>query len=279
MKVSLLIMSLILIIFGAGKKWETSFEKVGDFKSPSGIPWYVEGGSAFASAIDTSMETVMHGVWTHKHWILSARADSNTGPYQPHRAYVTIQFQKSNVLFMQRALISIYVWSDVTLKKRPPLDDWFSIATITCDTSDNWSRTILVNLTAEGYIRLVHVPLQGEQTHTYQVTSSNNPTGTKKWQHKKWNRLDIYLDTDPVTGRAIVWQNGILMSKANVRGCSNSPPLTPYINQAHFGLYIAAAVPKATIYNDKLRFIEVADTNASVARVDSLLDSLIKTPW
>lgn len=253
--------------------WQSSYESTNDFKSGSGSSWYVEDGSSYASHMDTSMEVVRHGVWSHKHVIDSARdVQNDTGAYKPHRAYVVIDLTKADgISYMGRALIQIYVYTDLLLQERVGTDDWFSLATLSCDSSDNWRRTILVNLTTDGYIRLVHVPGQGEQTHTFQMSSSNNPSGNRKWKNKQWNRVDIYLDTDSLTGEAIVWQNQIKVSSANVRGCSFGDSTLPYLVQAHFGMYSPATMATGVVYNDKLRLIEVA--NDSVAQV------LVNEPW
>lgn len=275
----ILILILVSLAFGQ-KKYQTSYERLGDFKTSSGQMWYTETGSSYGSFIDSSMEVVYHGILSHKHWINPDSAprdidNESTPNYLPFRSYQTIQLHKANGIgYMGKTLLSFYAWTDVDLYERVGIDDWLSLATLTCDTSDNWQRTILANLTPDGYIRLVHVPNQGEQNHTFQINATNNPTLSRKWKHKRWNRVDMYIDTDSVSGKAILWQNQFKMSEAPVRQCQGSlgsPPLTPYLIQVHLGLYASAMLEKGLVYNDKVRLIEVA--NDSVAQV------LVNEPW
>lgn len=276
--ISLVLFSLTLIV--AQKKYQTSYERLGDFRTFSGVPWYIEGGPNYGSLMDSSFEVVYHGILSHKHWINPDSAprdidNESTPEYLPYRAYQTIQLNKATGIgYMEKTLLSVYIWTDIHLQDRVGIDDWLSLITMTCDTSDAWQRTILANLTIDGYIRLVHVPNQGQQNHTFQVGPSNNPTGSKKWKQKRWNRVDMYIDTDSVSGKAILWQNGVKMSEAPVRQCQGSigtPPLTPYLIQLHLGLYASAMLTYGVVYNDKLRLIEVA--NDSVAQV------LVDWPW
>lgn len=273
MKILLLLVSIAF----CGKMWQSSLENANNFKTAGGVPWYVENGPNFGSLMDTVMSNVYHGVWADKHWINPDSAprdidNESTPTYRPYRAYRTIQFHKAQGIgYMSKTLIQFYAWTDIDLYERAGIDDWLSLATISCDSSDNWARTILINLTTDGYIKLVHVPNQGEQTRTFQIDSVNNPSKSRKWKHKRWNRIDMYLDPDSVTGKAIVWQNQFKMSEANVRQCQWGTGMTPFIIQAHFGIYAAAMILKGVVYNDKIRFIEVA--NDSVAQV------LVNEPW
>lgn len=271
---------ILILLFIAGgfsqKKWQSSYETSRDFRSGSGAPWYVEAGPNYGSLMDTTMENSYHGLWADKHWINPDSAprdidNESTPSYKPFRAYRTIQLHKSPILYMRKALIQFYAWTDINLQTRPGVDDWLSLATLTCDTSDNWARTILVNLTTDGYIRLVHVPNQGEQVHIFQSNAQNNKTRSLQWKHKKWNRIDIYLDTDSLSGKAIVWLNKVKVSEANVRQCQFGNGFTPFFVAAHFGLYAAAALTRGIVYNDKIRFIEVTDVLEA--------QTLIQEPW
>lgn len=268
----LIIISLFL--FQGQKKYQTSYETLGDFKSPSGVQWYIEAGPAYDALMDSSFEVVQHGILSHKHWIPTGGKGSNNNedPYDPFRAYQTIQFDKSSLLYMTKVLVSFYAWTDDwNLQNRAGIDDWFSFLTVSCDSSDNWARTILANLTTDGYIRLVHVPNQGEQTHIFQIDSVNNPTKSRKWKHQRWNRIDMYVDPDSVSGKAVLWQNQFKMSEANVRQCQFSTGMTPFIVQIHAGLYASEANTSGLVYNDKLRVIEVTS--------QAQADSLVNEPW
>lgn len=275
MKTKLILLLILASLVYSQKKYQTSYETLNNFKTASGQMWYTETGSAYGSTMDSSMEVVYHGILSHKHWIVEANGPDNEDPYDPHRAYQTIQLHKANGIgYMGKTLLSFYAWTDIDLYNQPGIDDWFSLATLSCDTSDNWQRTILANLTTDGYIRLVHVPNQGEQNHTFQINSTNNPSLSRQWKHKRWNRVDMYIDTDSVSGKAILWQNQFKVSEAPVRQCQGSvgtPPLTPYLIQVHLGLYASERISRGIVYNDKLRLIEVAN--------DSVATYLVSQPW
>ncbi len=216
---------------GLPRRFESSFESVDDFAD-----FHMESGERYESSQEQSDERVFHGDYSHKAWIIAARdSDNESSPaYLPHRAYPTIQFQKTaDRAFRGPCLVSLYVWLDMVLEDRPEgqIDDWFSLATLSPDPSDNWNRTVLANLAPDGYLRLVHVPSQGRQEHIEQ-------------------RVDILIDFDAEEGYATVWQNGEKLSHAKVEGGSG------YLEQAHFGLYASAAIAEGVVYNDKLRILE-----------------------
>jgi hypothetical protein len=122
---------------------------------------------------------------------------------------------------------------------------------------------LLVNITPDGYIKLVHVPNQGEQFRIYQADTLNNPSGDLLFPQKEWVRLDVLIDFNVTNGYAKVWQNGQFISHAEVEGGNG------YLAQAHFGLYASAAVSKGVIYNDKLRIQEVANESEAITLVNS----------
>jgi hypothetical protein len=118
-------------------------------------------------------------------------------------------------------------------------NDWFSFATFTSDESDSWGRTVLVNLSYDGFVHLMHVPFQGEQKYLFQ-------TDSLKFHQKAWVKLEIYLDFGK-DGYAKVWQNGVLVSSANVRGMENK------LSQSHFGLYCSPQISQGVVLNDDLK--------------------------
>ena len=132
---------------------------------------------------------------------------------------------------------------------------------VSADNSNNWSRTVLVNITPDGYIRLVHVPNQGEQKYLFQVDSVMDPNGSLKYPYREWVKIDVYLDFSKLNGYAKVWQNGVLISHADVKGGHG------LLEQAHFGLYAAASISKGVIYNDDLIIQEVENENIAMEKI------------
>jgi hypothetical protein len=124
------------------RSFETSFESESDFSG-----FYIVPPGEYDSFHEKSSDTVYHGNYSHKAWIVKARAPNNDGlVYLPHRAYPTIQFHKTpSGLLKTPCLVSLWVHLDITLTNRPAgsIDDWFSFVTLTPDTSDNWARTVV----------------------------------------------------------------------------------------------------------------------------------------
>lgn len=195
---------------------------------------------------DLNDSLVHSGSYAHKAWI--------TGPNPPsgvqnnnHRAYPTIQLYKTpGGSFQTPCYITLWVWLDMKLDTNGAGEenDWFSFATFTNDESDNWSRTVLVNLSNEGFVHLMHVPDQGQQEHVFQTSSI-------KFPQKEWVELKIYLDFGD-NAYAKVWQNGVLVSQATINGIDNK------LAQAHFGLYCHPSIETGVVYNDDLK-IEMVD--------------------
>ena len=247
---------------GPPRTFETSFEALADFDG-----FYIVPPGEYASSHELSSENVQQGSYAHKAWIVAARASTNDGPeYLPHRAYPTIQLQKTtDGIYRTPCLVSLWANLDISLVDRPAgsIDDWFSFVTLTPDSSDNWSRTVLVNIGPDGYARLMHVPRQGEQAYIYQASLATDPGGALKYPYREWVRLDVYIDFGAAGGYAKVWQNGDLVSHAAVEGGQGG------LAQAHFGLYASAAISSGTIYNDRLRIMEVADEAEASALVSA----------
>lgn len=231
--------------------FQSSFESESDFSS-----FYIVPQGSYDSDHELSAEMAISGSYSHKAWITAPRADNNDGSiYLPHRAYPTIQLYKTTKgSFVTPCIITFYTYLDITLIDRPSgqIDDWFSFATLSPDNSDNWIRTILVNIAPDNLLRLVHVPDQGKQEYIYQNTVLQYP-------HSEWVRISIYIDLSPSYGYAKVYQNGTLVSHAVVNGGNG------LLEQAHFGLYSSAATSSGTIFNDDLEIREVGDeTEASL---------------
>jgi len=232
--------------------FETSFETVADFED-----FYIVPQDDFATRHELTTELVHDGSFSHKAWITSARAPDNDGlVYRPHRAYPTIQLHKtSDGSFVTPCLISFWAYLDMALADKPAgsIDDWFSFATLSSDSSDDWTRTVLVNIAPDGYLRLVHVPKQGEQEHIFQMDAGKDEGGSLLNPYRRWVKIDIYLDLSVDTGYAKVWQDGVLVSHALVDGGNGT------LAQVHFGLYASAAVAAGSIYNDALSIREIRD--------------------
>jgi hypothetical protein len=230
---------------GPARTFQSSFESVDDFDG-----FFVVPQNSFGSSHDLLTSQVLHGLRSHEAWVLTANDtdnDSHDG-YKPHRAYPTIQLQKTpDGIYRTPCLVTLSVRLDMALADRAPgIDDWMSFVTLTPDSSEAWQRTVLVNLEHDGYLHLMHVPDQGQQTFTFQRTDIPFPQLT-------WVRLDLYIDFGASNGAAALWQDGVLICEAAVSGGAGG------LAQAHFGLYASAAVAAGTVWNDALRIREVAD--------------------
>jgi len=245
----------------ADRIFESSFESINDFDG-----FYIVPQGDWDSWHELSSEKVRDGSLSHKAWITAARAADNDGlEYRPHRAYPTIQLHKTaEGSFVTPCLISFYAYLDMELEDKPAgkIDDWFSFATLSPDPSDYWIRTVLVNIAPDGYLRLVHVPDQGEQEYLYQAGADSDAGGALLYTYRDWVRIDIYLDLSRDAGYAKVWQNGVLVSHARVEGGDG------LLAQAHFGLYASAAVASGTVYNDALSIREVAGEDEALSLLE-----------
>ena len=59
-------------------------------------------------------------------------------------------------------------------------------------------------------------------------------------------RVTTWLDLDPRHGAVAVWQDGVLMSAARVRGGDDT------LDQLHFGLYAHPALMSGSVRNDDI---------------------------
>ncbi|MCF6297389.1 MAG: hypothetical protein L3J08_05310 [Flavobacteriaceae bacterium] len=224
------------------KEFMSSFETVNDF---SGFYITPQGhlGTTFHELSDS---IVRNGTYSHKAWIDGANPPSTISTNNNHRGYPTIQFQNTpQGMFKTPCYITLWVWLDIELLESTTggEDDWFSFATFTDDESDNWSRTVLVNLNPNGFVHLQHTSNQGQQINIFQTTNLTFP-------QKEWVELKMYLDFRE-NGYAKVWQNGQLVSYANIGNITNK------LSQSHFGLYCSPQLITGTIYNDDLVIKEV----------------------
>lgn len=240
----------VVLVFSSCKKdtvekriFETSFESVADFDG-----FYITPqGYLNTSYHELNDSIVRTGTYSHKAWITGANAPSTATQNNNHRAYPTVQLYKTEGgSFATPCYITFWVWLDMELHADTTggEDDWFSFATFTSDESDNWNRTVLVNLSHNGIVHLMHVPLQNQQEHIFQTTDVFFP-------QREWVEIKVYLDFGN-NAYAKVWQNGQLVSWASVDGIENK------LSQAHFGLYCPPGMGSGVVYNDDL-VIEMVD--------------------
>lgn len=224
------------------KTFMSSFETVDDFSG-----FYITPQGHLKTTFHELSDSIVHnGIYSHRAWIDGANPPSTISTSNNHRGYPTIQFQNSpQGTFQTPCYISIWVWLDMELQHSTTggEDDWFSFATFSDDESDNWKRTVLVNLDPNGFVHLQHTSNQGEQTSIFQTTSLTFP-------QKEWVELKMYLDFRK-NGYAKVWQNGQLVSHSIIENITNK------LSQAHFGLYCSPQIMIGTVYNDELVIREV----------------------
>lgn len=219
----------------------TSFESISDFSNFYIVPQNYHGSCSH----DLSTEQVKTGAKSHKGWVYSSYIPGSLLVNNNHRGYPTIQLHKtSGGSFITPVLITMNVWLDMSLKQMSPENEWFSFATIADDSSDNWNSPVLVNLSYDGFVHLMHVPWMGLKQTSFQTTSLTFPKS-------QWVELKIYVDFSNPEGLVRVWQNGTLVSEAKVY-CRKKT-----IAQLHFGLYAPPSISSGNVYNDDLKIEEV----------------------
>ncbi len=219
----------------------TSFESVTDFDG-----FYITPQNHLGTTFQTLTDSnVYSGSYAHRAWIEGSNPASTATINNNHRAYPTVQFQKTPVgPFKTPCYVSLRVWLDMELNANETgEDDWFSFATFTDDKTDHWARTVLVNLSADGCVHLQHTTNQGEQTSIFQTADITFP-------QREWVELKIFLDFGD-EGYAKVWQNGELVAHAKIGNISNQ------LAQAHFGLYCSPQLSSGEVFNDDLEISEV----------------------
>ncbi len=219
------------------KKFITSFESAVDFSG-----FYITPQAHKNTTFHELSDSIVHsGTFSHKAWITGANPPSNATTDNNHRGYPTVQLQNTEVGVFQAPLyVTLWVWLDMELRENPSGEnDWFSFATFTDDETDNWSRTVLVNLGPEGFVHLMHTTDQGVKEHIFQTDEILFP-------QRQWVELKMYLDFSE-EGYAKVWQNGQLVSHALIGNIKNQ------LAQAHFGLYSAPQIEAGVVYNDDLK--------------------------
>ncbi len=221
--------------------FKTSFESVSDFDG-----FYITPQNHLETTFQELTDSNVHsGTYSHRAWIDGSNPASTLTSNNNHRGYPTVQFQKTaQGAFKTPCYVTLWVWLDIDLKKNVNSeDDWFSFATFTDDQTDRWARTVLVNLSADGFVHLQHTTDQGEQNSVFQTSDITFP-------QREWVELKIYLDFAD-DGYAKVWQNGELVAHAKIGNITNK------LAQAHFGLYCSPQLSTGQVFNDDLEIIEV----------------------
>jgi hypothetical protein len=211
----------------------TGFENAGDF---AGFHVTPETSSTHRAL---SNEVVHAGSLAGKGWI--------TGPTNPgdpdgpnHRGYRTIQLWKlPGGGFRRSVIIDMFVWVDAAL--RP--GEWLSLATLSADKSNGWTRVVTLDVGPDGHLALFHVPRQGEGRPLQQNTTTPFP-------QRRWVQVRMEVDLAP-RGAIAVWQDGRLIATARIEGGHGR------LEQAHFGVYASPSVTSATVYNDDLSIRQV----------------------
>ena len=223
------------------KEFVSSFESVDDFAD-----FFITPQGHLGTTYHELSDSIVHnGNFAHRAWINGSNPPSIT-TNNNHRGYPTIQFQKtSKGVFKTPCYVTIWVWLDIELQESNSgeEDDWFSFATFTDDESDNWNRTVLVNLSHDGFVHLQGTTGQGKQDHLFRTSDATFPK-------REWVELKIYLDFRE-EGYAKVWQNGELVAHAQIGNIENK------LSQAHFGMYSPPQLTQGMVFNDDLLIKEV----------------------
>ncbi len=218
------------------RTYSTGFESISDF---AGF-YIVPQDSKPTASHEQSREVVRSGSFSHKGWITGANPPSSFFVNNNHRGYPTIQLYKTpGGAFQTPVKIDFWVWLDMDLKP----GEWFSFATLDHTTKNTWDP-VLVNLNDKGFVELMHVPTNGQGRRDFQTTSVPFPM-------RRWVKLSIELHFDKNNGYAKVWQNGTLVSSAQVRTGNG------LLTQAHFGLYAPPSMTSGVVYNDDLTIREL----------------------
>jgi hypothetical protein len=228
--------------------WSSNFNSTEEF-----LPFYITPDGAFGCNHSLSTDNPLEGQYSHKATIISANAADNSNNDYNHRAYPTIELHKTEGgSYQMPCRITLCLWYDIPLGIHGT-NDWFSPITLS-DTEDNtWGEVVTLSTDRHGYLNWGHTPRAHQSEQIYQAGPSN---GGPKLQMRKWVRLDMEVDFDPVNGYAKVWQDGHMVSHAQVLG------RTRRLTQIHAGLYTSPAVASGTVYNG---IIEIAE-NSQVIR-------------
>jgi hypothetical protein len=165
-----------------------------------------------------------------------ANPESTTTQNNNHRTYSTIQFQKTaGAFFILPAILVFWCGLICCLLSIHQKTNGLALLLLPPTGTDQWARTFLVILNYNGYVHLIHVPLQGQKSWLYQRLPC-------PFLQQQWVFIKVYLDTRPSKGYAKVWQNGTLVSFANIAYGNH------LLSLAHFRLFADPSASTSTIY-------------------------------
>jgi len=253
--------------------YSNEFENISDFDGHYIVPQ----DHLNSSSHDFESEIVYSGLFAHRAWMYATN-EYIVGRDDNHRAYPTLQLALTNLVVVSPlVIIDIYVLYDIDIFDEFE-KDWFSIATYTSYSDNNWFRTQLVNLDHNYRMHLMHVPTQGVSKPT--IFQSKVMTMPKK----EWVRVTTMIDyssTNRFKSPIIaVWQNGELASASTfvdrINPYNISPESSPLcldnwdgasvesaelacglsyeagLAQVHFGMYAPSGLSSGVVFNDAL---------------------------
>jgi hypothetical protein len=273
--------------FSFVRRWATSFEAVEDLRDPVRGDFYLTPqGHLETSWHELSGAQAHSGGLAHRAWFRGTNqvlANSNTN----HRAYPTIQLFKRDGAYAGLVRVELWVWLDAEARDCRE-ESWFSLATLTSYADDYWANSQLVNVDAQGFVHLMHVPSLGQRVHDiFQTNSVRLPL-------RQWVKLTVLLDygaANPWSHPYLaVWQDEQLVSAArfepriepsaiaavpraqwprclsawdgiSVEGAEAACGLnfrSGSLAQAHFGLYAPPRMYSGQVFNDDLEILEAA---------------------
>jgi hypothetical protein len=207
----------------------SGFESLGDFAGMYISPQTATTRHALVSSPRHGGERA------HCAWLMGRGTGVDTdGPN--HRGYPTVQLRKIDPRgFATPGVVDLWVWVDAKMRS----GQWLSLATLSPDPSDRWTRVVTVNLHPGGWVDVYHVPDQGEHRPTIETH--------RAFPQRQWVHLSIRIDFDPQHGSVEVLQNNELVAAAKVNGGHGR------LEQAHFGMYAISSLTSATVCNDDLK--------------------------
>jgi hypothetical protein len=216
------------------RTFKSSYDSLSEFQ-------YVTQNSA-GSVNMLQSDIVKSGPYAHKLMITSAEDT-------PHSQYAAFQpFSTTDGSFISPAYIEAFVYFDTVIPKDSNgTTSWYTIARIGADSeSSPGNKYVSVVVDPKGYLTLYNVPSMDQAFTIFQQTAVPFPL-------KQWVNITIYIDFNSELGITALWQNGVLISLANVKLGSAQAPLP----QLHFGMFAQNTIPSGSIYNDDLLVREI----------------------
>ncbi|KAL0482375.1 cation channel [Acrasis kona] len=224
------------------RQWATSFEDWSDFSANNFDITPLNNGMGSAHTLTTTK--ARSGKKSHMGVITSAEDNQHTG-------WPSVQLYKNTGAsggFVGGVYIEVWIYLDIEITDPT---QWITIGEISGRTGATPGSTFIsLDIGAEGYLQLGHVPSGNFRFHTFQNFGNMFP-------RQKWVNVTTYVDFNPTTGIAAVWQDGVLQSVANIEGGNYR------MNQLHFGLYAMNQITTGVVYNDDLTITEVTTAGNS----------------